>query len=927
MKKFDAKNYNIREVLTRLGIEAPKGNNNIHCPSPDHDDKNPSCAVYPHWIRCHSLACAINWNAVDLVMAVRGCDFKEAMKFLDGVSPPDKAKKAFDSIPDKNGKMSCAAVYRYYDDDGGKVMLQVARYEDGSGKKSYMPFSTAPDGKLYSCAPGETPIYQLHRTIRCDNIVIVEGEKAADALNKLMDTELWKGWCAITALGGSSRIPKADFSKCGTGKTFMLWADNDDAGRKCMSAVAVKLRQCQANLICDIVIQDDWAPGYDAADFVNDGGNLGGLQSIMSKHTKLETDPIAVKPEKIEEPAKEYNPCEYADDFFPLGHKGSHYFFYSVRGGKVISLTARELVQPNLIALAGGIHFWQHQYGGGGEKFSISKAPLAQIQSDLIAASHNKGIYEISRKYSRGWHTINGERILHTGDSVITADGIITIADAARKYNAAIERDAPIPWGKPGKKYQTKIGEKWCALSDALLWQNPVFAKALVGWSALAPITGILSFRPAMWITGPATCGKSTIIRDTLPCLLGFTYRYRTDITAAGAKRKEVIALGIDEMEEDKENANLRQERNKMLKIMRSTSGNSAPIEQADGSGKNTIEFNPTILFAYAGITRHDLGEADTSRILNLQLGRKHDETKEDAAARLIKQLDNNGNRLDTFLHKPDNNGNSESVKEFLNFILTHIDELQEAITRAENIARRHNKAGRSAELAGAVFGAYAFTLLNGDIQRDNYKAFDSLAEIAMTEYFTELKREDEISPSAKNPFQIILDHEIEVNFPSTTQFNKPFIRKKRVGVILNAVLNEEPLTIPGYDGSASPDNLWLTLANFGIIAPLEQGDGTGYRGKRSGPDEGFIWIEAASADIKELFAKKCGYSNYQPQLTANGGEFLEGQRTRRHSTRRIYFISAAIANVLPDFAKDGNDAGDVNLKVVGDDEVSNGDF
>lgn len=152
-----------------------------------------------------------------------------------------------------------------------------------------------------------------------------------------------------------------------------------------------------------------------------------------------------------------------------------------------------------------------------------------------------------------------------------------------------------------------------------------------------------------------------------------------------------------------------------------------------------------------------------------------------------------------------------------------------------------------------------------------------------------------------KDAFQIIRDHAIDVNFPDG--YGTATVHKIRIATILNAVLNNESISLPGAnDIKAHPEYLWHTLANFGVVAPLDQGKGSGHRGKPSGPDDGFVWIEAASADIKQLFKKECGYSNYQPQLTANGGEMLKGQRTRRHSKRRVYYINVPISKFLPEF-------------------------
>lgn len=91
---------------------------------------------------------------------------------------------------------------------------------------------------------GGKPLYKLHRlaTNTSKPVFIVEGEKCADALNKL-------GLLATTS-GGAGSIESADW-KILSGRKVVLWRDNDDAGKKWQSDLISKLQalNCTVNKI------------------------------------------------------------------------------------------------------------------------------------------------------------------------------------------------------------------------------------------------------------------------------------------------------------------------------------------------------------------------------------------------------------------------------------------------------------------------------------------------------------------------------------------------------------------------------------------------------------------------------------------------------------------------------------------------------
>ena len=83
--------------------------------------------------------------------------------------------------------------------------------------------------------PTPQPLYNLPSLAKVAPVVIVEGEKAADAAATLLPDHPVICW-----QGGAQAVAKADFSPL-AGRDVWLWADADEAGTKAMDAVGAAL--------------------------------------------------------------------------------------------------------------------------------------------------------------------------------------------------------------------------------------------------------------------------------------------------------------------------------------------------------------------------------------------------------------------------------------------------------------------------------------------------------------------------------------------------------------------------------------------------------------------------------------------------------------------------------------------------------------
>lgn len=147
----------------------------------------------------------------------------------------------------------------------GQLLACVYRYDPPSGKQ-YRPWDAQARATRM---PAVRPLYNLPEIASAEALVLVEGEKCADALMQL-------GIVATTAMGGAAAaIDKTDWSPL-AGKTVAVWPDHDEAGAKYAEAIIPKLQAMGVN-VRRVTVPDDRPRKWDAADAVAEGFDVEAL--------------------------------------------------------------------------------------------------------------------------------------------------------------------------------------------------------------------------------------------------------------------------------------------------------------------------------------------------------------------------------------------------------------------------------------------------------------------------------------------------------------------------------------------------------------------------------------------------------------------------------------------------------------------------
>ena len=233
---------------------------------------------------------------------------------------PADAPKAHPSLGEPNTSY-------VYTDVNSQPLSVVYRYDnsDNSDKKEFRPFNLLTREWR---APEVRPLYRLDLLKMTASqrekypVVIVEGEKCADAVNGL-------GILATSVYGSSGGITKTDFSSL-TGRHVIIWPDFDDPGFKYAERVALSL--CEIDIASVRIVQISDATlrkvtenaartytytlrkGWDAADAIAEGWSVDQLLAFLNAAKPL-ADVLPLKESPLKKPPLKEFPLRGTDFF------------------------------------------------------------------------------------------------------------------------------------------------------------------------------------------------------------------------------------------------------------------------------------------------------------------------------------------------------------------------------------------------------------------------------------------------------------------------------------------------------------------------------------------------------------------------------------------------------------------------------------
>ncbi|MHA6829487.1 phage/plasmid primase, P4 family [Ralstonia pseudosolanacearum] len=173
-----------------------------------------------------------------------------------------------------------------YLDAAGKLIGVVYRYDPPGRGKAFRPW----DAKRRKMAPPEPrPLYNQPALAKADHVVLVEGEKCAQAL-------IDAGIVATTAMhGANAPVEKTDWSPL-AGKAVLIWPDRDKPGWEYAANAAQAILPAGATTCHILYPPEEAGDGWDAADAVAEGFDIA---AFIAHGPRLQMHDVVDDPEPV----------------------------------------------------------------------------------------------------------------------------------------------------------------------------------------------------------------------------------------------------------------------------------------------------------------------------------------------------------------------------------------------------------------------------------------------------------------------------------------------------------------------------------------------------------------------------------------------------------------------------------------------------
>jgi len=200
-------------------------------------------------------------EAETIRLAVPPDDWTPQVPAPEGMTPP---------LNPRFGQMGQANRSWVYRTEAGEIAFAVFRfdYENAKGEpaKDTIPMTYGTkNGRLgwnWKAPPAPSVLYRAPELIEDTTkpVLVVEGEKTADAAAKLFPER-----AVVTWQGGGNAVHKADWRHL-TGRSVIIWPDNDKPGRKAAEKVGRIAHEIAATDVRIVPVPETWPEGWDLAD-------------------------------------------------------------------------------------------------------------------------------------------------------------------------------------------------------------------------------------------------------------------------------------------------------------------------------------------------------------------------------------------------------------------------------------------------------------------------------------------------------------------------------------------------------------------------------------------------------------------------------------------------------------------------------------
>ena len=641
-------------LIRSYGVELIQDGRELRGLCPFHNEKTPSFTVDPEKQVFRCFGCdrdgahvqfLQHWHQTDVAGAIRELERIAGGGTVSAPAPQREAssKKRATWLPlrvaDREPTDREFRHYRLgqpvarwtYRGAAGELLGYVCRFEfqkpDGSTGKDVLPMVWAANQDTGECAwrwlsfEKPRPLYGLDRLAArpAAQVLIVEGEKTADAAQRLLP-----GVVVVSWPGGGKAVRFADWSPL-QGRKVMIWPDRDapgfataegwiDEARAVQQGIA-QLLQGVAAVVKVIEPPAGEPDGWDLADAEAQGWDGAQVGAHIRANLRDPRAPaVSEDPGPVPPPANDNEPANQAppdladydggepamppdeeEPFRLLGYgRGPVMYYMPARTRHVTSLSPSSHTKHNLMALA-PLAYWEARYP---QKNGVDWDMAANA---LIQRSQSVGLYDPDMVRGRGAWWDDGKPAIHLGHAVVLNGEEHDLHRVPSRFIYEASKALPVTMDDPLTNGEAVELYRICQM---LSWEKPINARLLAGWIMLAPICGALRWRPHVWITGGAGSGKSTVMSEIVRRCLGRACLFvQSETSAAGVRQRlenDALPVVFDEAESETQRAAARIG-DIMSLVTQASSETGAEIVKGSSGGK-AMAFQVRSSFIFSSI-------------------------------------------------------------------------------------------------------------------------------------------------------------------------------------------------------------------------------------------------------------------------------------------------------------------------------------
>jgi len=579
-------------------------------------------------------------NGMDLLLRLTGWDFATAARRIEahlglrqpGVSGPASAPPAC-GHPASGHRSPELPAMRLVVLDGDHPPLpagspyaysqtqRVSRLDRPGGKVFYANHRTD-EGWQRGAGPDPWPMYQWPALLQASGrwLIELEGEKCADLV-------IAAGFLATTQPGHAHRTAQIleryrALRQAGVAGIVYI-SDHDEQGLKRARQV-IKAATEAALPLLHLPAAELWSD-LPAGGSIDDApGSIQERMSVILRaaraaHQRLQEGSVPPPPEPPvpEAPTEAPSPAATAANdrpFVCLGFDSDGYYYQPRSTGLVVRLASSSHGGMNLCRLA-PLAYWETLFPS---KNGVNWTAAA---SDLFCQQAAVGMFDACNLRGRGAWWDQGRSLLHLGDRLVV-DGRSQPINQFFPSRFHYQR-GPALHG-PGDALPLSDEEAFTvlAIADRFHWEVPASGLLLAGWVALAPISGVLSWRPHLWLTAAAGSGKSAILERFVGVLLGDlafpVVGNTTEAFIRQALRCDALPVVIDEAES---NEKVDQQRIQQILALARYSSSETRAQIGKGSAAGEVQrFQVRSMFLLSSISTALKQGADRRRFSQLTL-------------------------------------------------------------------------------------------------------------------------------------------------------------------------------------------------------------------------------------------------------------------------------------------------------------------